>query len=76
MPRLPQMGTGLNVAGNPVDSVENIHHVSSVTHAITNKHKLMIAPQGMAGFNPFAGMQGMDNLYDPNAVSDQSGGMS
>ncbi len=28
MPRLPQMGTGLNVAGNPVDSVENVHHVS------------------------------------------------
>jgi NADP-dependent 3-hydroxy acid dehydrogenase YdfG len=26
--RLPQMGTGLNVAGNPVDNVENIHHVS------------------------------------------------
>ncbi len=28
VPRLPQMGTGLNVAGNPVDSVENVHHVS------------------------------------------------
>ena len=27
-PRLPQMGTGLNVAGNPIDSVENVHHVS------------------------------------------------
>jgi ubiquilin len=25
---LPQMGTGLNVSGNPVDNVENIHHVS------------------------------------------------
>jgi hypothetical protein len=25
--------------------------------------------QGLAGFNPFAGMQGMDNLNDPNAVS-------
>jgi len=25
--RLPQMGTGLNVAGNPVDSIENIQHV-------------------------------------------------
>lgn len=23
---LPQMGTGLNVSGNPVDNVENIHH--------------------------------------------------
>ena len=29
--RLPQMGTGLNVAGNPVDNVENIHHVSSAS---------------------------------------------
>jgi hypothetical protein len=29
-PRLPQMGTGLNVAGNPVDSVENVHHVSGL----------------------------------------------
>ena len=27
---LPQMGTGLNVSGNPVDNVENIHHVSFV----------------------------------------------
>jgi len=26
--RLPQMGTGLNVGGNPVDSIENIQHVS------------------------------------------------
>jgi hypothetical protein len=26
--------------------------------------------QGLAGFNPFAGMQGLDNLNDPNAVSD------
>ena len=25
---LPSMGTGLNVSGNPVDNVENIHHVS------------------------------------------------
>jgi hypothetical protein len=24
------MGTGLNVAGNPVDSVENVHHVSGL----------------------------------------------
>lgn len=28
--RLPQMGTGLNVAGNPVDSIENIQHVRVV----------------------------------------------
>ncbi|GFZ46277.1 Deubiquitination-protection protein dph1 [Saitozyma sp. JCM 24511] len=49
-PRLPQMGTGLNVAGNPVDSVENVHH-------------------GLAGFNPFAGMQGLNNLNDPNAMA-------
>lgn len=27
-PRLPQMGTGLNVSGNPADNVENIHHAS------------------------------------------------
>lgn len=26
-PRLPQMGTGLNVGSNPIDNVENIHHV-------------------------------------------------
>ena len=25
--------------------------------------------QGLAGFNPFAGMEGMNNLNDPNAVS-------
>lgn len=24
--------------------------------------------QGLGGFNPFAGMQGMNNLNDPNAV--------
>ena len=24
---LPRMGTGLNVAGNPVDSIENVQHV-------------------------------------------------
>ncbi|KAK8869974.1 hypothetical protein IAR55_000544 [Kwoniella newhampshirensis] len=50
IPRLPQMGTGLNVGSNPIDNVENIHH-------------------GLAGFNPFAGMQGMDNLNDPNAMA-------
>ncbi|WVQ78129.1 hypothetical protein IAT38_000210 [Cryptococcus sp. DSM 104549] len=50
VPRLPQMGTGLNVGGNPIDNVENIHH-------------------GLAGFNPFAGMQGMENLNDPNAMT-------
>ncbi|WWD15749.1 hypothetical protein CI109_100171 [Kwoniella shandongensis] len=50
IPRLPQMGTGLNVGSNPIDNVENIHH-------------------GLAGFNPFAGMQGLDNLNDPNAMA-------
>lgn len=24
---------------------------------------------GLAGFNPFAGMQGINNIQDPNAVS-------
>ncbi|KAK4689944.1 hypothetical protein P7C73_g159, partial [Tremellales sp. Uapishka_1] len=48
-PRLPQMGTGLNVAGNLGDSIEN-HH-------------------GMAGFNPFANMEGVNNLNDPNAMA-------
>nr|ODN83854.1 ubiquilin [Cryptococcus depauperatus CBS 7841] len=48
--RLPQMGTGLNVSGNPIDNVENIHH-------------------GLAGFNPFAGLQGINNLNDPNAMT-------
>jgi ubiquilin len=28
MPRLPQMGTGLNVGGDITDSIENHHHVS------------------------------------------------
>ncbi|KAL0250217.1 hypothetical protein I308_102390 [Cryptococcus tetragattii IND107] len=49
-PRLPQMGTGLNVGSNPIDNVENIHH-------------------GLAGFNPFTGVQGLENLNDPNAMS-------
>jgi hypothetical protein len=29
MPRLPQMGTGLNVGGDITDSIENHHHVSA-----------------------------------------------
>ncbi|WWC61344.1 uncharacterized protein I303_103925 [Kwoniella dejecticola CBS 10117] len=49
-PRLPQMGTGLNVGSNPIDNVENIHH-------------------GLAGFNPFAGQPGLDNMFDPNAMT-------
>ncbi|WRT66922.1 uncharacterized protein IL334_003887 [Kwoniella shivajii] len=49
LPRLPQMGTGLNVGSNPIDNVENIHH-------------------GLAGFNPFAGQPGLDNMNDPNAM--------
>jgi ubiquilin len=31
-PPLPQMGTGLNVSGNPVDNIENIPHVSRHSH--------------------------------------------
>ncbi|WWC69650.1 uncharacterized protein I206_103593 [Kwoniella pini CBS 10737] len=50
VPRLPQMGTGLNVGSNPIDNVENIHH-------------------GLAGFNPFAGQPGLDNMFDPNAMT-------
>ncbi|WVW83351.1 hypothetical protein I302_105370 [Kwoniella bestiolae CBS 10118] len=50
LPRLPQMGTGLNVGSNPIDNVENIHH-------------------GLAGFNPFAGQPGLDNMFDPNAMT-------
>ena len=59
---LPQMGTGLNVSGNPVDNVENIHHVSFAVTVLDEADK-----QGLAGFNPFQGM-GMNNLNDPNAV--------
>ena len=59
---LPQMGTGLNVSGNPVDNVENIHHVS---HSSSREKEA--DQQGLAGFNPFQGM-GMNNLNDPNAV--------
>lgn len=33
-PRLPQMGTGLNVAGNPVDNIENIQHVGVGSHEL------------------------------------------
>ena len=58
------MGTGLNVAGNPVDSVENVHHVCPSEHWCF----VWLTGQGLAGFNPFAGMQGMNNMYDPNAV--------
>ncbi|WWC85287.1 uncharacterized protein L201_000149 [Kwoniella dendrophila CBS 6074] len=50
LPRLPQMGTGLNVGSNPIDNVENIHH-------------------GLAGFNPFAGQPGLNNMFDPNAMT-------
>ena len=34
--RLPQMGTGLNVAGNPVDNIENIPHVSDPSLALVS----------------------------------------
>jgi hypothetical protein len=47
---LPQMGTGLNVSGNPVDNVENIHHVSVVTTIMDEADKA-----GFGWFQPFPG---------------------
>lgn len=35
-PRLPQMGTGLNVGSNPIDNVENIHHVRCISRSFSS----------------------------------------
>jgi hypothetical protein len=42
-------------------------HVNEVATRLTGRN--ITDHQGLAGFNPFAGMEGMNNLNDPNAVS-------
>lgn len=48
-PRLPQMGTGLNVGSNPIDNVENIHHVRWINRLFSSNLTIINYTRGLRG---------------------------
>ncbi|WVQ98510.1 hypothetical protein IAU59_005636 [Kwoniella sp. CBS 9459] len=74
VPRLPQMGTGLNVGSNPIDNVENIHHGLAGFNPFAGQPGMtnMFDPNAMTGMmNSPEFLQSMADMMARPEVLDQ-----